>query len=151
MFRKTQGEPLKPDHAFAFCRASFLMTFAMSVAPSRKLLWFDLKILFICIIRWRLNQFPYCWDLQWESLKGKTTNNEIILFFSLYLVPQLFVSDNLTKKKADRSRLTAHKQLTVEPNESKVSLPWNCFRVAKPPTGPSTDNATGLPASSHPK
>ena len=29
MFRKTQGEPLKPDHAFAFCRASFLMTFAM--------------------------------------------------------------------------------------------------------------------------
>ena len=33
MFRKTQGEPLKPDHAFAFCRASFLMTFAMGGIP----------------------------------------------------------------------------------------------------------------------
>jgi len=33
MLRKTQGEPLKPDHAFAFCRASFLMTFAMGGIP----------------------------------------------------------------------------------------------------------------------
>ena len=33
MFRKTQGEPLKPDHAFAFCRASFLMTFATGEIP----------------------------------------------------------------------------------------------------------------------
>ena len=33
MFRKTQGEPLKPDHAFAFCRASFLMTLAMGRIP----------------------------------------------------------------------------------------------------------------------
>lgn len=33
MFRKTQGEPLKPDHAFAFCRASFLMSFAMGGIP----------------------------------------------------------------------------------------------------------------------
>ena len=35
---KTQGEPLKPHHAFAFCRVSFLMTFAMegflTLAPS---------------------------------------------------------------------------------------------------------------------
>ena len=30
---ETQGEPLKPDHAFAFCRASFLMTFAMGRIP----------------------------------------------------------------------------------------------------------------------
>ena len=33
MFRKTQGEPLKPDHAFAFCWAFFLMTFAMGGVP----------------------------------------------------------------------------------------------------------------------
>ena len=33
MFRKTQGEPLKLDHAFAFCLASFLMTFAMGGIP----------------------------------------------------------------------------------------------------------------------
>ena len=33
MFRKTQGEPLNPDHAFAFCRASFLMAFAMRGIP----------------------------------------------------------------------------------------------------------------------
>ena len=33
MFRKTQGEPLKPDQAFVFCRASFLMTFAMGGIP----------------------------------------------------------------------------------------------------------------------
>ena len=33
MFRKTKGEPPKPDHAFAFCRASFLMTFAMGGIP----------------------------------------------------------------------------------------------------------------------
>ena len=33
MLRKTQGEPLKPDHGFAFCQASFLMTFAMGRIP----------------------------------------------------------------------------------------------------------------------
>ena len=33
MFRKTQGEPLKPDHTFAFCQASFLMTFATGEIP----------------------------------------------------------------------------------------------------------------------
>ena len=33
MYRKTQGEPLRPDHAFAFCWASFLMTFAMGRIP----------------------------------------------------------------------------------------------------------------------
>ena len=33
MFRKTQGEPLKPDHTFAFCLASFLMTIAMGGIP----------------------------------------------------------------------------------------------------------------------
>ena len=33
MFRETQGEPLKPDHAFAFCWVSFLMTFAMGGIP----------------------------------------------------------------------------------------------------------------------
>ena len=33
MFRKTQGEPPKLDHAFAFCRASFLMTFVTGGIP----------------------------------------------------------------------------------------------------------------------
>ena len=33
MFRKTQGAPLKPDHAFAFCQASFFMTFATGRIP----------------------------------------------------------------------------------------------------------------------
>ena len=33
MFRKTQEEPLKSGHAFAFCRASFLMTFATGGIP----------------------------------------------------------------------------------------------------------------------
>ena len=33
MFRKTQGEPLKPDHTFVFCRASFLRTFATGGIP----------------------------------------------------------------------------------------------------------------------
>ena len=33
MFRKTQGEPLKLEHAFAFCLASFLMTIAVGGIP----------------------------------------------------------------------------------------------------------------------
>ena len=33
MLRKFQGEPLKPDHALAFCQASFLMTFATGGIP----------------------------------------------------------------------------------------------------------------------
>ena len=33
MFRKTKGEPPKPDHAFAFCQASFLMTFVTGGIP----------------------------------------------------------------------------------------------------------------------
>ena len=33
MFRKTQGEPLKLDHAFVFCLASFLMTIATGGIP----------------------------------------------------------------------------------------------------------------------
>ena len=33
MFRKILGEPLKPDHAFAFCQASFLMTLATGRIP----------------------------------------------------------------------------------------------------------------------
>ena len=33
MLRKFQGEPLKPDHAVAFCLASFLMTFATGWIP----------------------------------------------------------------------------------------------------------------------
>ena len=31
MLRKFQGESLKPDHALAFCQASFLMTFVMGI------------------------------------------------------------------------------------------------------------------------
>ena len=31
--RKFQGEPLKPDHALAFCQASFLMIFATGGIP----------------------------------------------------------------------------------------------------------------------
>ena len=33
MLRKFQGEPLKPDHALAFCQASFLITFATGGIP----------------------------------------------------------------------------------------------------------------------
>ena len=33
MFRKTKMEPPKPDHAFAFCQASFLMTFVTGGIP----------------------------------------------------------------------------------------------------------------------
>ena len=33
MLRKFQGFPLKPDHALAFCQASFLMTSAMGGVP----------------------------------------------------------------------------------------------------------------------
>ena len=33
MFRKTQGEPLKLDHAFVFCLASFLMTIVTGGIP----------------------------------------------------------------------------------------------------------------------
>ena len=46
MLRKFQGEPLKPDHAFAFCQASFHMTLSwvgfLTLAPGNKL-WKILK------------------------------------------------------------------------------------------------------------
>ena len=48
MLRKFQGEPLKPDHALAFCQVSFLITFAMGGilhAGSRQMLALGRKII----------------------------------------------------------------------------------------------------------
>ena len=48
MLRKFQGEPLKPDHALAFCQVSFLITFAMGGilhAGSRQMLALGRKVM----------------------------------------------------------------------------------------------------------
>ena len=103
-------------------------------------------------LNWTEPNPPFVGTFSEKAWMVKLLTVRLYYFFSLYLVPLLFLTDNLgKKKKLIEADLPPHTQLRVELSESKVSLPCNCFWVAKPPTGTSAGNATSLPASSHPR